>query len=91
MVLKEIDTALFSLPVGQLSDIIKTKDGFHIIRVIERQDASKVDFVEAQVEIRKKLESEKRLAAYDAHLAKLKKLIPVEFTSESDPKLASQF
>ena len=90
LVLKEIDAALFSLPVGQLSDIIKTKDGFHIIRVVERQDAGKVDFVEAQVEIRKRLESEKRLAAYDAHLAKLKKLIPVEIMGESDPQLVSQ-
>lgn len=78
LVSKELDEAIFSLPIGQLSDVIKTDQGFHIIRVIERQDADKVDFVEAQIEIRKKLQNEKRLAAYDAHLKKLKRDIPVE-------------
>lgn len=82
LVLKEIDAAIFELPVGQLSDVIKTKRGFHIVRVIERTEAGKVDFREAQVEIRKKLESEKRVAAYDAHLAMLKETIPVEIVGK---------
>ncbi len=78
LVSKELDAAIFSLPIGQLSDVIQSDQGFHIIRVIERQDADKVDFGEAQIAIRKKLENEKRLAAYDAHLKKLKQDIPVE-------------
>ena len=78
LVMKEIDKAIFSLPVGQLSDIIKTDQGFHIVRVIERQDAGKIDFREAQVEIKQKLESEKRLAAFDDHMKKLRETIPVE-------------
>ena len=84
LVLKEIDSAIFSLPIGELSDIIKTRDGYHIVRVLERQEAGKVEFVDAQIEIKKKLEADKRVAAYDAHLAKLKETIPVEIMGESD-------
>lgn len=78
LVLKELDEAIFSLPVGQLSDVIKTKQGYHIIRVIERKEAGKVDFLEAQVEIRKTLEAERQVAAFEDHIAMLKKTIPVE-------------
>ncbi len=78
LVLTELDEAIFELPVGQLSDVIKTPRGFHIVRVLEREAAGKVDFLEAQSEIKEKLESEKRAAAFDEYLAKLKKDIPVE-------------
>lgn len=82
LVLKELDTAIFTLPVGQLSDVIETKQGFHIIRVLERRDAGKVEFLEAQVEIRKKLESERQTAAFTSHLDQLKDSIPVEIIGE---------
>ena len=81
--LKKLDAAIFSLPVGQLSEVIETKQGFHIIRVLERQDAGKVAFLEAQVKIREKLESEKQTAAFDSHMKKLKMSIPVEYAEQT--------
>lgn len=78
LVLKKLDEAIFSLPVGELSDIVETDRGFHIVRVLERSEAGVVPFTEAQVQIRKKLEEEKRLAALEEHLAKLREEIPVE-------------
>ncbi len=89
LVLKEIDAAIFSLPVGQLSDVIKSDQGLHIVRVIEREDAGKVDFREAQIEIREKLETEKRVNAYDTHLAKLKREIPYEIL-DAPPRTAME-
>ena len=90
LVSKELDSAIFSLPLGQLSDIIKTDQGFHIVRVIERKDAGKIEFREAQVEIKKKLESERRLAAYDDHLENLRKTIPVEIIGKPGNSLDRQ-
>ena len=34
----EIDQAIFGLPVGQLSRIIETERGYHIVRVTERTE-----------------------------------------------------
>jgi len=44
----EFDQAAFSLPVGQLSDPIKTKFGYHILQVEERQDAHTRPFEEVK-------------------------------------------
>jgi len=83
LVLKEIDEAIFTLPVGVLSGIIETRDGYHVVRVLERVDAGHTSFLDAQVEIKKKIIDGKRKKAYDAHLAKLKSEIPVEYMLNS--------
>ena len=84
LVLKEIDEAIFTLPTGTLSNIIETKDGFHIVRVIERTEAGHTSFLDAQVDIKNKIIEKKRKAAYDKHLAELREQIPVEYTINED-------
>ena len=79
LVLKPIDKALFTLPVGELSDIIETRDGFHVIRVLERTQATYKPFLEAQVEIKKRILDEKRKQAFKNYVEKLKDEIPVEY------------
>ena len=79
LALDEIDEAIFSLPVGELSDLIETKRGFHIVRVVERTEANRTPFLEAQVEINKKIKGEKRKAAFDKYIKKLREEIPVEY------------
>ncbi|MDG1872830.1 MAG: peptidylprolyl isomerase [Mariniblastus sp.] len=88
LVLKEIDRAIFSLPVGELSDIIESKDGYHIIRVIERTEASRTPFLEAQVDIKKQINNENRNEALKEHLAKLRDEIPVEYFYDDPTKVA---
>ena len=78
LVHQALNDAIFTLPTGVLSDVIETSEGLHIIRVIERTDAGAKPFRDAQVEIRKKLEEEKREAAVADHIARLKREIPVE-------------
>jgi len=77
LVCEALDRALFELPVGQLSPIIEDRSSFHIIRVQERQAAGRTDFLEAQTDIRKKLQSEDRSEQVREFIEKLRKEIEV--------------
>ncbi len=79
-----LDAALFALPEGHLSQILEDEDGFHIIRVVEREAAKRAPFTEVQSEIKKTLKDgskEKRQADY---LAKLRERIPVSTIFDDD-------
>lgn len=68
----EIDEALFSLEVGQLSDVIESELGFHIIRVLDRKEAGRTPFTEAQAEIRKILEADEKKDLVGIEMEKLR-------------------
>ena len=90
LVHKEIDQLLFELPVNYLSDVIETKKGYHIIRVLERTDAGYVSFSEAQQEIKKQMESQHRKEKLGEYLKKLREEIPVEIYDEEVAKAYEQ-
>ncbi len=72
-----VDRVIFGLPVGQLSPIIESDRGYHIVRVVERQDAYRTPFPEAQAKIRSRLAESGKEVRGQAFLARLKKEIPV--------------
>lgn len=72
-----IDRAIFSLPIGQLSEIMEDARGFHIIRVLERREAGRVPFTEAQIEIKKKIQADKRQKQFEEYSERLRREIPV--------------
>ena len=73
---EELDRALFVLPIGQLSPILESNTGYHIIRVIDRQDATRTPFPDAQDEIRKKIQQERSDQKAQEYLAKVQRLYP---------------
>jgi len=67
-----IDDAIFSLPVGELSPIIESPEGYHIVRVVQREPEGKVPFLEAQKEIKGLIKKERRQAEVEAYLQEVK-------------------
>jgi peptidyl-prolyl cis-trans isomerase D len=55
----EFEKVAFSLPKGQISGVVKAADGFHIIRVDDRQDAHVKPFAEVKNQIEPILKQQK--------------------------------
>ncbi len=57
---KEIDQAIFTLPLNSLSQVIVDEIGLHIVEVLAREPGRVRDFTEAQAELREELSDERR-------------------------------
>jgi hypothetical protein len=57
---EKLDKAIFSIGLRGLSSIIEDEMGFHIIEVLEREEAHKVSFENAQKDLKERLQKEKR-------------------------------
>ncbi|MBS0207315.1 MAG: peptidyl-prolyl cis-trans isomerase [Planctomycetes bacterium] len=68
-----IEQAVFTLPAGQMSPILEDKQGFHIVRVIERKDAGRKPFADVQADIRKNMKKDRTDAQVDQYIADLQK------------------
>ena len=76
----ELRQALFTLPVGQISEVLRTELGYYVVEVLERPTPGKVPFEEAQEDIREHLrnqETEQRLPAW---FERIKREYEVEIT-----------
>jgi hypothetical protein len=56
---KEVDKAIFENPIRGLSQVIENSDGYHIVEVLEREQAYTQSFAQAQADIRKILVEQK--------------------------------
>jgi parvulin-like peptidyl-prolyl isomerase len=72
-----IDKTIFSIPVARMSQILRDDRGFHIVRVLERNDAHFLPFEEAQIAIRKKIQGVKREKAFEEYVARIQDEVPV--------------
>jgi peptidyl-prolyl cis-trans isomerase C len=69
----EFSNVAFSLKPGQISDVVTTQFGYHIIKVTDRKAGRVVPFEEAQPQIKQFLEGQKKQEHADAFIDGLKK------------------
>jgi len=75
----ELEKVAFNLEKGKLSDVIKTKEGYQIIKVLEKSDKREIAFDEARKNIRYELFWKKKKELTDKYYAEAKvNKIPAE-------------
>jgi len=72
------DKVAFSLKPGQISDIVQTQFGYHIIKVTDRKDARTVPYEEASGKIKEYLTEQRKQQHADEFIAELKKKSKIE-------------
>ncbi len=76
------EEAAFKLEVGQVSDIVETEYGYHIIKVTDHKDAGIVSFDEAKDKIIEQLKRNKQLELRNEYIESLKAEADIVYASE---------
>ena len=68
-----VNSALMSLPIGQISGVIEGPQSFHIVKVENRRPAGPASFEEVQDKIKPIVQNQKILAERTAYINKLRR------------------
>ena len=72
-----LDEKVFSLPIGKMSEIIEDGEGFHIVRVLDRQAAGVTPLSDLQDEIRTKIRQQKINTSQQSVMEEMQARVPV--------------
>ncbi|MBS3754737.1 MAG: peptidylprolyl isomerase [Desulfobacterales bacterium] len=75
---ENFDKAAFALAPGEVSDIVETRFGYHLIKVEDKTPSSMESLDEVKASIREKLQREKVMQELEPYIESLKQKYPVE-------------
>jgi parvulin-like peptidyl-prolyl isomerase len=74
----EFEEAVKKMKIGETSEPVKSMFGWHIIKLVERNEPKQLDFDETKVKIREQLEKTAKNRLYNSWMAELKAKYPVK-------------
>ena len=77
LVSEQLDAQIFTLPLNKISGVIEDPSGFHIVRVLAREEAGYTPQSELQDELRNKIRQRKIEASQRLALNRMRDKIPV--------------
>jgi len=78
---KSFEDAAFNLKVGQVSDLVETPFGYHIIKLTERHDPNQITFEKAKIDIINGLTRQKREEAIRKYIESLRQNAKIVYPS----------
>ncbi len=85
----QFEKAAFQLPVGTVSDVVRTGFGFHIIKVISEKPREQLSYEEAKEEVRKRLYKKEFDKYFAEWIKKVRKHSFVEISSELQKEIGA--
>ena len=83
---KSFDEAAFALDTGEVSDIVETRFGYHLIKVEDRKPGEQKPFAEVKDSIRQQLKQKQVSQKLDPFIESLKQKYPIDKNLSSGPK-----
>ena len=82
----EFANAAFSMKAGQVSNVVETQFGYHIIKVTDRKEGGMTSFDNAKADIVKQLQDKKKGELFRQLIEKAKAAAKIEYPPGKEPK-----